>query len=57
MKRKTGYYVWIFGDKFWHRILDRAWKRTQKAQKYASGFIHIVRCSDKKHIWGWDGWR
>jgi len=34
-EHKTGYYVWLYGEKFWHRSLDAAIRQVEK-QTYCS---------------------
>jgi hypothetical protein len=35
--RKTGYYVWLFGDRYWHRTLEGAGQRLREAQNWCNG--------------------
>jgi len=37
MTHKTGYWVYLFGEKFWHRTLNGARKRSQEAENYCQG--------------------
>ena len=48
---KTGYYVWIFGEGFWHRTLNGAKKRAIDAQNYCHN-VQIISCETGKLICG-----
>lgn len=37
MTHKTGYWVYLFGEKFWHRTLAGAQKRSRDAENYCRG--------------------
>jgi hypothetical protein len=32
-----GYHVWLYGEHYWHRTLDGAWRRLDSASGYCSG--------------------
>jgi hypothetical protein len=42
MIHKTGYEVYLYGDKFWHRTLDGAVKRSLAAIGYYTGEYNQV---------------
>jgi hypothetical protein len=37
MKHRTGYHVWLYGERWWHRTLDGAIRRASRALGYCSG--------------------
>ena len=49
----TGYHVWIFGDRYWHRTLRCAERRMIRAQQWATGFIQIVEAGTGEMVAGW----
>ena len=51
MKRQSGYHVYAFGEKFWHRSLDAATKRAAKAQAYCPN-PQIIEVKTGKRISG-----
>ena len=51
MKRQSGYHVYVFGEKFWHRSLDAATKRAAKAQAYCPN-PQIIEVKTGKRISG-----
>jgi len=36
MEHKTGYYVWVYGDKYWHRTFEGAMARAVEADAYCN---------------------
>ena len=51
MKHKTGYHVYLYGEKFWHRTIDGARKRSEAARNYCNGEQNqIVRVSDAARV-------
>lgn len=51
MKRNTGYHVFLFGERFWHRTLEGAGRRLTNAQNWCNGeyaqCIEITTGQDK----------
>ena len=41
-EHKTGYHVWIFGARHWHRTLEGAQRRYDGARKWADGQRQII---------------
>ena len=41
---RTGYYVWIFGDRSWHRTRDGAERRAIEAQSYCAN-VQVIECA------------
>ena len=41
MEHKSGYHVWIYGEKSWHRSLDRAIAKAEAARNYCQNLIEI----------------
>lgn len=39
---RTGYHVWIYGDRYWHRTLAGAERHMIRAQGWANGSIQII---------------
>lgn len=37
MQHKTGYNVYLFGERFWHRTVKGAQRRSVAAQNYCNG--------------------
>ena len=51
MKHKTGFYVWIHGDRHWHRTIDGAVRQKIEAQNYCSN-VQIIDVETGKLIRG-----
>ena len=49
--RKTGYHVWIYGDKYWHRTLTGAERRAVGAQNHCHN-IQIIEVATGNLVGG-----
>jgi hypothetical protein len=50
-EHRTGYVVWLFGEKFWHRTLRGARRRSLAATRYCNGeHNQVVRVPDAKRM-------
>ena len=50
---RTGYHVWIFGLRYWHRTYEGAERRMIDAQSWANGHIQIIDVATGSLLAGW----
>jgi hypothetical protein len=51
MNRRTGYFVWLYGEQYWHRTYGCAKKRSLDAQDWCNGeHNQIIRGSDGSEV-------
>jgi len=48
---RTGYYVWIYGDRHWHRTLRGAEARAIEAGAYCHN-VQIIECATGELVSG-----
>ena len=49
----TGFAVWVFGDRYWHRTRLGAERRMIREQSWASGHIQIINLATGEMVAGW----
>ena len=50
---RTGYLIFVFGDRYWHRTLQGAERRMIREQSWASGHIQIINLATGEMVAGW----
>ena len=50
-EHKTGYHVWIYDEKFWHRSINGAERRSAQAQNYCHN-VQIIEVSTGQLVGG-----
>ena len=52
MEHHTGYIVFAYGLRWWHRSLERALARAERAEKWAAGFVQVIEAATGRLVYG-----
>jgi hypothetical protein len=50
--KTTGYYVWLYGERYWHRCLDRAIARAERAAATYCDCAQVIEVATGALVYG-----